>query len=137
MLLKLSKDDNKYFDQLKTKFNLTLQAEFENNPFYALFVFFKDSSIIAYLSYQDLYDRYEIINFEVIEEERNKGIGSQLLTALIEEAKFKQKKNITLEVKIDNPAISLYESFGFIKRAKRLAYYNGIDGLLMEKELIE
>ena len=44
-------------------------------------------------------------------------------------------KNITLEVKKDNiPAISLYKSVGFVEKAIRKGYYQGIDGILMEKE---
>ena len=43
-------------------------------------------------------------------------------------------KSITLEVKIDNfPAIHLYEKYGFEKKAIRKGYYNGIDGILMER----
>ena len=44
-------------------------------------------------------------------------------------------KNITLEVKEDNePAIKLYEKFGFEKKAIREGYYNGVDGILMERK---
>ena len=44
-------------------------------------------------------------------------------------------KSITLEVREDNiPAIKLYEKNGFIKKAKRKGYYNGIDGFLMERK---
>ena len=43
-------------------------------------------------------------------------------------------KNITLEVKIDNyPAIKVYEDNGFKMVAIRKGYYNGIDGILMER----
>ena len=44
-------------------------------------------------------------------------------------------KSITLEVREDNLyAIKLYEKFGFIKKAIRKGYYQGIDGILMERE---
>ena len=44
-------------------------------------------------------------------------------------------KDITLEVKIDNvPAISIYKKFGFKKVAIRKNYYNGTDGILMERK---
>ena len=43
-------------------------------------------------------------------------------------------KNITLEVKKDNlPAIHLYKSAGFEEKAIRKGYYQGIDGILMER----
>ena len=44
-------------------------------------------------------------------------------------------KNITLEVKIDNtPAIKLYKKFDFEEVALRKGYYNGVDGILMERK---
>lgn len=137
MLLKLSKEDTKYFDELNKKFNIDCLKDFKFNPFYNLIIFIEDKTVLAYLSYQILYDRYEIINFEVVKDKQKQGIGKKMLTALIEEAVSLKMKNISLEVRIDNPALRLYESFGFIIRAKREMYYNGIDGFLMEKELIK
>ena len=44
--------------------------------------------------------------------------------------------SITLEVKkSNNNAIHLYEKLGFNKVSIRKGYYQGIDGILMEKEL--
>ena len=44
--------------------------------------------------------------------------------------------NITLEVRVDNlVAIKMYEKFGFKKQAIRKNYYQGVDGILMEKVL--
>ena len=48
------------------------------------------------------------------------------------------KKDITLEVKKDNiSAIKLYEKNGFIKKAIRRGYYNGVDGILYERKYSE
>ena len=45
------------------------------------------------------------------------------------------KKHPAYEVKKDNlPAIHLYKSVGFVEKAIRKGYYQGIDGILMEKE---
>ena len=44
---------------------------------------------------------------------RGLGIGGQLLAVVQEKAKSLDCCRITLEVREDNPAISLYESFGF------------------------
>ena len=50
----------------------------------------------------------------------------------------KLQKNITLEVKQTNAsAIHLYEKNGFKKVAIRKGYYNGIDGILMERTMEE
>ena len=63
-----------------------------------------------------------------------KGIAKSLLNHLI--TICFDKENITLEVKADNvKAINLYKSFDFISVAIRKKYYNGIDGILMEKKL--
>ena len=43
--------------------------------------------------------------------------------------------DITLEVRIDNfSAIHLYQKFGFKSVSIRKNYYNGIDGILMERK---
>ena len=67
---------------------------------------------------------------------RGRGIGDKLLNYLIEKYKDSDIKNITLEVKEDNIiAINLYKKYGFKKVSTREKYYDGINGLLMEKTL--
>lgn len=92
----------------------------------------------GYLDYSVIYDRIEINDFAVKEEYRNQQIGSKLLEYLIDYAIKNKMINITLEVKKNNmPAIHLYQKYGFIEVAIRTKYYNGIDGILMEKKLIK
>jgi len=44
-------------------------------------------------------------------------------------------ENITLEVNKENTiAINLYKSYGFIEVGIRKGYYNGVDGILMERK---
>lgn len=91
----------------------------------------------GYVFFEVMYDRIEINTFFVKEEYRNKKIGTKLLEYLINYAKEKGMINITLEVRCNNDvAIHLYEKFGFKKVATREKYYDGIDGILMEKKLI-
>lgn len=105
--------------------------EFESNPFAKILLLKEDNEIIGYIYYSDIYDRLEINQFEINNQYRNKGKGKQLLQYLID----KEKKNITLEVKKDNySAIKVYESKDFKHIAVRKGYYNGIDGLLMERK---
>lgn len=105
--------------------------EFESNPFAKILLLKEDNEIIGYIYYSDIYDRLEINQFEINDQYRNKGKGKQLLQYLID----KEKKNITLEVKKDNySAIKVYESKDFKHIAVRKGYYNGIDGLLMERK---
>lgn len=105
--------------------------EFESNPFAKFLLLKEDNEIIGYIYYSDIYDRLEINQFEINNQYRNKGKGKHLLQYLID----KEKKNITLEVKKDNySAIKVYESKDFKHIAVRKGYYNGIDGLLMERK---
>ena len=105
--------------------------EFESNPFAKFLLLKEDNEIIGYIYYSDIYDRLENNQFEINNQYRNKGKGKQLLQYLID----KEKKNITLEVKKDNySAIKVYESKDFKHIAVRKGYYNGIDGLLMERK---
>ena len=107
-----------------------LENEFNNNPFIKVLIL-KEDIIIGYLYYSDIYDRVEINQIEIEENHRNCGKGSLLLKELTETV----NKNITLEVREDNiPAIKLYEKFNFKKVAIRKGYYNGVDGILMERK---
>ena len=109
-----------------------LVNEFNNNP-YAKFLMYEEDKVLGYLYYSDIYERIEINQIEVDESHRNKKIGSKLLSYLIDN----NKKDITLEVKETNDiAIKLYKKYGFKEVAKREKYYQGIDGILMERKVI-
>lgn len=107
-----------------------IEREFDNNPFAKYLVYKEEENVIGYLYYSDIYERIEINQIEVEVSNRNCGKGSKLLQKLIDTV----NKNITLEVRKDNiPAIKLYKKFGFEEKAIRKGYYNGIDGILMER----
>lgn len=105
--------------------------EFKVNPFCHYIVYIDDNhKVIGYLYYSDIYDRIEINQFEIDFIHRNCGIGNKILKFLTDSV----DKSISLEVKESNEsAIHLYEKFGFMKVAVRKGYYNGIDGILMER----
>lgn len=112
------------------------EKEFSTNPYLKIITYVEKDKIIGFLLYSLIYDRIEIEQFEVITKERGKGIGDKLLKYLIEKYQDTDIKNITLEVKEDNiVAINLYEKYGFKKVSTREKYYDGINGLLMEKTL--
>lgn len=109
-------------------------TELENNPYGNYLILIEEDKITGYIYYSDIYERAEINQFEVKKTHRNCGKGNELLKHLIE----KLQKNITLEVKQTNAsAIHLYEKNGFKKVAIRKGYYNGIDGILMERTMEE
>lgn len=106
-----------------------IETELTYNPF-GKYLIYQEKEIFGYLYYSDIYDRVEINQFEVNENSRNCGIGNKLLKEFTETV----DKSITLEVREDNwNAIHLYKKYGFVEKAIRKNYYDGKDGILMEK----
>ena len=93
--------------------------------------------MIGYLIYSHIYDRIEIDNFFVNEEDRGKGIGTKLMSYLVCVAINTRVVNMTLEVRVSNViARELYKKFGFREVALRHLYYGDEDGILMEKQVM-
>ncbi len=108
----------------------TVEQELSINPFGKYLILKEENTIIGYIYYSDIYERAEINQFEIEVSHRNCGKGKKLLKKMIELV----DKNITLEVREDNfPAIRVYEELGFTKQAIRENYYNGKNGILMER----
>ncbi len=106
--------------------------ELENNPFAKYLIYIEKGKVIGYIYYSDIYDRAEINQIEVDISHRNCGKATEMIKKLTELV----NKNITLEVREDNiAAIRLYKKFNFKKVAIREGYYNGIDGVLMERKI--
>ena len=131
------KEYDSYPQQSVDNFTYELtKKEFSTNPYLKIITYVEKDKIIGFLLYSLIYDRIEIEQFEVITKERRKGIGDKLLKYLIEKYQDTDIKNITLEVKEDNiVTINLYKKYGFKKVSTREKYYDGINGLLMEKTL--
>lgn len=108
----------------------TIINELNSNPFGKFLILKENEKIIGYIYYSDIYERAEINQFEIDVFHRNCGKGQKLLNELIKTV----DKNITLEVRDDNfAAIRVYEKFNFKRKAIRKNYYNGKDGILMER----
>ena len=107
------------------------------NPYLRYIIYVKDGYIVGLLEYEDIFDRFEIDNLYVSEKNRRLGIATDLIRELVMIGNTNHIKNITLEVRKDNyNALGLYNKMGFKKKAIREKYYNGTDGILMEKEMI-
>lgn len=107
-----------------------VEEELRNNPFAKFLVLIEEEQIIGYIYYSDIYERAEINQFEISFLNRNCGKGKKLLQEMI----MRVDKDITLEVREDNlPAIKVYKDLGFVEKAIRKNYYNGKDGILMER----
>ena len=119
------------FTQDKVKYDM------DNNTFTHYYAFIVDDNPVAFINYQIMYERAELIQINVLDEYKQKGIASKLVELMISECMKCKVESITLEVRIDNnPAINLYNKYGFTEIGKRNGYYKGIDGILMERKLI-
>ncbi len=129
------KEYNSYPQDTVDNFTYKLtKKEFSTNPYLKIITFVEKDKIIGFLLYSLIYDRIEIEQFEVITKKRSQGIGSQLLSYLIDKYQNTNIKNITLEVKEDNiAAINLYKKYDFKIVSIREKYYDGINGFLMER----
>ncbi len=108
-----------------------VKQEFKNNPFARYLILKEKDELLGYLYYSDIYERAEINQFEIKKSHRNCGKGQKLLNFFLKHV----EKDITLEVNKENlPAIHLYEKVGFVKQAIRNGYYDGVDGILMERK---
>lgn len=130
MIIEINKEniDNLNFTFLEKD---SVKKELDNNPFARIIGLEEDNQIIGYLYYSDIYDRIEINQIEVDKNRRNCGKASSMMKHLTDSV----DKDITLEVKKDNiPALKLYEKYNFKEVAIRKGYYQGIDGILMERK---
>ena len=142
MIIDLDIKDSHYIEELEEKFpnifsKFGIKNDFSNNPYTKYLVYLIDNHVVGFLNYYLIYDRIEIVEFNVLDFFQNKHIGSKLLEELIKLAVSKKLKNITLEVRVDNlKAIYIYKKYGFKEVSIRKKYYNDVDGILMEKELM-
>ena len=115
------------FKEYKEKYNPII------NDYTFILSYKENDKYVGFLIYQLLYESAEIIDIFVLDEYRNKGIGKALINKMLEN---KQIEKVTLEVKKDNKnAIMLYNSLGFKPVSIRKGYYEGIDAILMLKEV--
>lgn len=82
-------------------------------------------------------DEVHLLNVAVEPAQRRKGIGRALMDDLLREARTASAAKIFLEVRVSNePAIRLYDSYGFERLGVRRRYYDdGEDALDMMRML--
>ncbi len=135
MIYQINNSDDKLLLKMSNKEQI--QNSFEKNPFFSCLVYVDKSYIVGFLSYENIFDRFEIDDLFVDEAYRGNKIATKLLNELVEIGKKLNIKNITLEVRENNYiAIDLYKKIGFINKAIRKNYYGEFDALLMEKEMM-
>jgi ribosomal-protein-alanine N-acetyltransferase len=93
-----------------------------------------EGHVVGYAGMWLIIDEAHIINVAVLPDYRRKGIARKLIVELLLRAKEKGAVCSTLEVRAGNePAIKLYEAFGYVTVGRRKAYYhdNKEDALVM------
>ena len=99
---------------------------FVDSDFLKIYSYVTNDKVVAFLLFNVMYEKCEIVDIFVLKEYRNKGIASKLINEITNDYTV---DNITLEVSM------LYEKLGFKKIAVRKNYYKDSDGILMLKEV--
>ncbi len=90
----------------------------------------------GFIVYRTVCDESEIITIGVHPDARRTGIGIALIGVMEADLKKQGVKHIFLEVAADNaPARALYEQTGFVQVGVRPKYYDGVDAIMMRKDI--
>ena len=90
----------------------------------------------GFIVYRIAVDEAEIITIGVDPEMRRQGIATAMIGIIEKTLKNQGVKKIFLEVALNNePAKRLYESMGFKVVGSRPKYYDGVDAILMIKDI--
>lgn len=85
----------------------------------------EDEKILGFCGMLQVLDEGDITNVAVAEESRGKGIGSRMLSYMMEEGKKHGITAYTLEVRVSNAAaIHVYEKLGFVSAGIRKNFYD-------------
>ena len=101
--------------------------------------FDENGTLTGYCGCWQILEEAHITNIAVSPDFRRRRIGEALLTAIIKSCYKEKIKYLTLEVRVSNePAIKLYEKYGFKSLGIRKGYYqdNNDDALIMWTENI-
>ena len=95
----------------------------------------ENNEVVGFAGISTCFDEATLNNIVVKKSCRNRGIGAELLEALIEICADLHMKTFTLEVDtLNEPAVHLYKKFGFKNLGIRKKYYNNThDAFIMTK----
>lgn len=88
---------------------------------------------VAMLVYRTAFDQAEILTIAVLPSYRKQGVAGKLVEDMLEKCKNLGVEKLFLEVEVgNNPAIKLYETYGFQHINRRKLYYQQLDGSLTD-----
>lgn len=91
----------------------------------------------GFIVYRAVADEAEIISIGVAPDVRRTGIAAAMLGIVENELRRVGIKKIFLEVAENNaPARALYMGAGYQEMGRRPKYYDGIDAIMMQKDLV-
>ncbi len=103
------------------------------SDFTNIYVYVLNNDIVAFIIFDIIYEKCQIIDIYVDDNNRRKGIAKKLIKEIEEDFDV---ENISLEVSNKNKiALNLYETLGFKNVATRKNYYKDSDAILMVKEI--
>lgn len=111
----------------------TFETEMENQLAHYL-VMEKGNSVIGYAGMWIILDEAHVTNVALLSDYRGQGLGTKLMTSLMEYAKRHGAGSMTLEVRVNNfIAQKLYTKLGFVAGGLRPDYYTDTheDALIM------
>ena len=90
----------------------------------------------GFIVWRTVLDTAEIITIGVHPDARGAGIAIAMLGIMENEVKKAGVKKILLDVSAENvAALGRYKKCGFIENGRRPKYYDGVDAILMEKDI--
>ena len=101
-------------------------------PGYALRVARRQGEVVGFAIIRWVADESELLLLAVDPDHRGQGIGSALLADWFAFTRAKAVVRHFLEMRTENPAIALYNRFGFTVAAIRNNYYRGQDGVFRD-----
>ena len=95
----------------------------------------QDGAVVGYAGLCDYPDEAFVQTIAVAPAAQGNGLGSRLLTELLDEAARRRQRVVSLEVRADNDSAQrLYARHGFARSGVRRGYYpGGVDALVLTR----
>jgi ribosomal-protein-alanine N-acetyltransferase len=100
----------------------------------------EDGTVLGFSLLRTVADEAELLLLAVAPGAQRRGVGASLLNHFIDHGRDRGARRLHLEVRDGNPAVAMYQTFGFKAEGRRSKYYCGTDGsqhdaLTMAREL--
>jgi len=87
-----------------------------------------DGEVRGFSLLRTVADEAELLLLAVAKKAQRQGTGAALLDHFIDRGRKAGLTRLHLEVRDGNPAVAMYQAFGFVEEGRRRNYYSGLDG---------